>query len=57
MQSVFLQVWFDPLDCKSMKAEAGIVYFVRILCTAPLCCTEERPPFSVCFFLLFPEMP
>lgn len=31
-----LQVWFDPQDCKSMiciRAEAGIVYFVHMLCT------------------------
>lgn len=51
VESVFLQVWFDPQDCKSMKAEVGIVYFVHILCTAPLCCTEERPLFSVFLFL------
>lgn len=56
VQSVFLQVWFDPQDCKSlisMKAEAGFVYFVRISCTAPLCCTEERPIFSVIIIFFF----
>jgi len=50
----FLQVWFDPQDCKSMmstRAEAGVVYFVPMLCTV----LHERTSSFHCYF--FPEMP